>query len=261
MFVGYPRSGHSLAGSLLDAHPEAVISHELDALRYLRAGFSRPQVYALILENDRRFTEEGRQAKVDYGYAVPDQWQGRFRRLRVVGDKKGGHSTSILRRHPHTLDLVRSKVGCPLRVIHVMRNPYDNIATMLARSSKWTLPDAVSAYFWLCEGVAAVRTRLTAEELLDLRHEDLLEDTPRALGRLCGFLGLEGSPDYVAACASVIRPSPHLSRERAPWNQALIDDVGSRAAAFDFLRGYSFEASPMSTATRSENGEEHQEPR
>ena len=38
MFVGYPRSGHSLVGTLLDAHPDIVIAHELDALRHIRAG-------------------------------------------------------------------------------------------------------------------------------------------------------------------------------------------------------------------------------
>jgi hypothetical protein len=35
MFVGYPRTGHSLIGSLLDAHPRVVIAHELNALKAL----------------------------------------------------------------------------------------------------------------------------------------------------------------------------------------------------------------------------------
>lgn len=28
MFIGYPRSSHSLVGSILDAHPEIIISNE-----------------------------------------------------------------------------------------------------------------------------------------------------------------------------------------------------------------------------------------
>ncbi|MBV6654043.1 MAG: hypothetical protein KI786_09830, partial [Mameliella sp.] len=31
-FIGYPRSGHSILGALLDAHPQVALSHELDAL-------------------------------------------------------------------------------------------------------------------------------------------------------------------------------------------------------------------------------------
>ncbi|MDP9138749.1 MAG: hypothetical protein M3N38_11330, partial [Pseudomonadota bacterium] len=46
-FIGYPRSGHSIMGSLLDAHPNIIIAHELDALRFLKAGFSERQLYFL----------------------------------------------------------------------------------------------------------------------------------------------------------------------------------------------------------------------
>ena len=49
MFLGYPRSGHSLVGSLIDAHQEAIIAHELDALLFLQNGFSKFQLFYLIL--------------------------------------------------------------------------------------------------------------------------------------------------------------------------------------------------------------------
>ncbi|KAJ7371717.1 hypothetical protein OS493_023052 [Desmophyllum pertusum] len=32
MFIGYPRSRHSLVGAILDAHPEIIIPHEYDVL-------------------------------------------------------------------------------------------------------------------------------------------------------------------------------------------------------------------------------------
>src|SRR5687768_16605888 len=50
VFVGYPSSGHSLFGALLDAQREVMLSHELDALKYVRAHFSRNELYALITE-------------------------------------------------------------------------------------------------------------------------------------------------------------------------------------------------------------------
>src|SRR6056297_1246638 len=37
-FVGFPRSGHSLIGSVLDAHPHAIISHELDTMGLIKKG-------------------------------------------------------------------------------------------------------------------------------------------------------------------------------------------------------------------------------
>ena len=60
VFIGYPRSGHSLVGSLLDAHPNVIIAHELDALKFVKAGFDKHQLYQLLLENSRRFVRGGR---------------------------------------------------------------------------------------------------------------------------------------------------------------------------------------------------------
>lgn len=39
MFIGYPRSGHSLIGFLLDAHPSMIIAHELHVLKHINAGY------------------------------------------------------------------------------------------------------------------------------------------------------------------------------------------------------------------------------
>ena len=60
MFIGYIRSGHSLVGALLDALPNIVCGHELGVLKYVYAGYSRTQNYYLLLENSRRFAQEGR---------------------------------------------------------------------------------------------------------------------------------------------------------------------------------------------------------
>lgn len=240
MFLGYPRSGHSLVGSLLDAHPDAVIAHELDALRYLRAGFSRNQIFALIVDNDRQFSEQGRQAKVDYTYAVPGQWQGRFRQLRVIGDKKGGHSTAALARDPKLVTRLRSRVGLPLRFVHVIRNPYDNIATIFARSPKGDLAGAVEHYLGLHRGVATVRQRLEPGEILDLHYEDLLEDPAGRLGELCSFLGLPPAEDYLADCARILRPA-RPTRHQAPWTPALRQRVAAAAQADPRLASYPFD--------------------
>ena len=54
LFIGYPRSGHSLIGALLDAHPNAIIADELDALKYVHAGFRRNQLFYLLLRGSRQ---------------------------------------------------------------------------------------------------------------------------------------------------------------------------------------------------------------
>ncbi len=68
-FIGYSRSGHTLIGTALNAHPEVVISHELDAVRYVRHGFRRAQLFSLILQRDQHFGTMGRTWS---GYTVRD---------------------------------------------------------------------------------------------------------------------------------------------------------------------------------------------
>ena len=248
MFLGTGRSGHSLVGSLLDAHPEAVIAHELDALRYLGAGFPRRLVYAQILQNDREFTRSGRKARLDYAYRVPNQWQGRYRRLRVIGDKKGGRSTRRLRHDPGLLERARDAVGTRFRVVQVSRNPFDTIATMYRRtgdpSRGITLESKIDHYRSLCRTISEASTRLDPAERFELRHEDVVTSPQRCLSALCSFVGLSADQAYLDDCASILFPSPRQTRHEAPWTPALIARVDEIVAAHGFLAGYSFDGVP-----------------
>ena len=53
--------------------------------------------------------------------------------FKVIGDKKGGRTSQILTNPDKVtiLEDIRQVVQVPLKFIHVFRNPFDNIATML----------------------------------------------------------------------------------------------------------------------------------
>lgn len=244
MFVGYPRSGHSIVGSLLDAHPEAVIAHEASALQHLRLGFDRGRLFYALLANSERHAATQRRSGA-YVYAVPGQWQGRVRHLRVIGDKKGQGANLRLHRSPGLLDRLRRTVGVPVRIVHVVRNPFDNIATMARRAAaEGQAPDlerAAAQYLHLCASAHATRQRVAPEEWIELRHEDFVARPAEELGALCEALGLAPEPGYLAACAGIVYDSPHRSRHRVPWPDRLRAEVQDRIAAYDFLQGYTFE--------------------
>ncbi len=248
MFIGHARSGHSLVGSLLSAHPEVVIAHELDALRYIKWRFGRDQLYHLILQRDLEFSQKQRlQTKTGYQYAVPGQWQGRYRELRVVGDKKGGASTRKLGRQPELLDRLRTLVGVPVRLVNVTRNPYDNIATIARRSGR-SLAVSAERYFERCETVQQIRAALPATDLLQLRYEAFTADPRSSLRSLCRFVGVDAAEEYLTSCSDIVFPSPRRSRSDAPWTDELITHIADQIDRFDFLSGYSFsseESVPM----------------
>lgn len=256
MFVGYPRSGHSLVGSLLDAHPDIIIAHELDALDYFRQGFSRQQVYHLILENSHQFATAGRKWS-GYSYEVPNQWQGKFRNLQIIGDKKGGKTTRDIGLNPQLLHSIKEKINVPIKFIHVTRNPYDNISKIRHKNKELmrlvaqkqgrkadqdidSLSAAIRAYFFLCETVQFMEKEVDKNNWLDIRQESLIADPIGVLRKLCAFLDVEPKEDYLQDCAQIIFTSPHKARHQSNWNQELIELVRNEMKRFEFLTGYSF---------------------
>lgn len=240
MFIGYPRSGHTLVGSLLDAHPEVVVGNELNTMRYIRYYFRRDQIYWLLMENTRRFSRQGRW-HTDYLYAVPDQWQGRYRRLRVIGDKRGSGSVKKIYADPRLYQRLVKMVDVPVRVIHVVRNPFDNISTIFLKGRSKNFKQSIDYYFFLVEEVSKLKQVIGTSNILDIHHEKLIQDVPAHLRRLTTFLGVEATPDYLDACSSIVFSKPHQTRGNAPWTEDLIRHVDERMQDYPFLAAYSYD--------------------
>jgi hypothetical protein len=240
MFIGYPRTGHSLIGSLLDAHPNMMIAHEMDALNLLQHGFSRNQIFHLLVENSKQIAARGRRHS-GYSYEVPNQWQGRFAKLEVLGDKRGAFSAMVFYRDPGLLDVLRSKIDKELKFIHVIRNPYDVLATMTRRSSSKTLETKIDIFFTLCSSIIKLKNQLPPAQMFDLRLESFIEDPKRQLEDLCSFIGVKAEARYLEDCASILFKSPKKSRFHIEWSRESIAKVRERMEAFTFLSGYAYD--------------------
>lgn len=237
LFVGYPRSGHSIVGALINAHRRAVIAHELNAPEMVLAGCSREDLFTAVLGRAIWFNVRGNRGV--YPFQVPGQWQGRFQELRVAGDKRGGAVVRTIMDHPDFLDRLRALIGMPLKLIHVVRNPYDNIAAISIRQDM-DLPEAADFYFRHAAVTAELDRTLPPAEWLTLRHEALLADPRAALLSLCEFLDLDAPADYLDDCCSIVFAGPTRTREKVSWTPALLDAVARRSSRVPFLADYSF---------------------
>jgi hypothetical protein len=240
VFVGYPRSGHTLIGALLDAHPNIIISNGVDPMQYLERGFAPPQLFCLYVRQSRRFARTERKSG-GYSYVVPNQWHGRFSALKVVGDKSGDLLTARLRSEPQQLDQLLRHPGVEHKFLHVVRNPYDNIATCSARNGI-SLPHAIDYYFSLCETVAAARRKVGEANWLDIWHEAVIDDPRLWLLKLLNFLGQQPSEDYLRDCASIVYKEPNKSRFTAPWTPRLISRVEIESRKYAHLCEYRFDS-------------------
>lgn len=239
-FVGAPRNGHSLVGALLDAHPQMVIAHELGVPKYLAAHFGRRQILYLLAANASRQAARGR-PHIHYSHAVPGQWQGRCRELRVIGDKHGEGFLLSVQARPRLADAVPERFD-PAYFIHVVRNPYDAIASVVGSSKRGQSPDRAAGYFEsLYATLERVRSRLDPGRLHLLRFEDFLRHPRERLQDACRFLGVEAPPDYLEACAGIVLSRPEDHRGLVQWDDAVRRRVDALIERHDFLRGYRFD--------------------
>lgn len=243
LFIGHNKSGTSMLGALLDAHPNVILSDEVRALEYAAAGFRREQIFHLLVRGSRREFLKGRvtaRRLTPYSYLVPGQWQGRYSTLRIIGDGAAGSTTRRFAADPALLPrLQRVMAPVQVRFIQVIRNPYDPISVSIVRGGR-SFEGAVAHYFSNCETLVSLRAQLNDAALLAVRYEDFVRQPEEHLTRLCRYLGIEAEDDYVQACRSILRPAPDRSRDMVRWDSKWIDAVKEKIAQYDFLEGYSF---------------------
>jgi len=251
LFIGYPRSGHTLVAALLDAHPRMLFANGLDVARYVAERFTDRQIAALSIWNSLRFTRHGRQSN-GFDYSVPHGQHGSWEALDVVGDKSGDLLSARLAKNPELLPEVLRTFEARTRFIHVVRNPFDCIATIAARDGI-DLRHAADGFFALCEANLRARAQIPSSAWQTVSLEQLIERPAETVAGLCRFLGQDAGERYLAGCRRLLFPSPRRSRDRVDWNPRLVADIESRSRSFDWLKGYDFERSGW---VRSEPGDE-----
>ncbi|MEX0834344.1 MAG: sulfotransferase [Actinomycetota bacterium] len=240
-FIGHARSGHSLVAALLNAHPNVVISNQVGAVRSIELGVPRALLYAAILRKDRRFSLHWQSTTAEgYEYGVPNRWQGRFEKIAVIGDKRAARSARRLAGNPPLLDKVRETVGVPLRVIQVTRNPFDTISTM-SRRDKEGLEQSADRFFAGEKAIEQVRAMLAPGELWAIRHEDLIADPEGSLKNTWEWLSVPALPECIRDAASIVKSSPHKTRNAVSWTTGLRAWVEEGISRVGYLAGYSFE--------------------
>ena len=222
-FVGYARSGHSIIASLLNAHPNIVIAHEYALFNHW---FQHPELYndrkeALfnMLYNSSRYSAErqGTQGirKKGYTLEVPGWYQGTYEGgMTIIGDKAGGMTAQVYRQSQENFISIDqqlcSTTMIPVHAIHVVRNPFDNIATMLLynehvkRTSNEThkyrnfeaLSKRIRAYF---VQVGSVLSMIEQAGLNDItvHHSNFVANPKGTMRRLCNSLSVTCSERYL----------------------------------------------------------------
>ncbi len=257
-FIGYSRSGHTVVGSLLDAHPKIVISTEAHAFNLVKLGFGRIALLFYLEVWSKIISRLLGNKWTGYDYQVKGADQGRSGSISIIGDKKGNGTLKSIGHDPGSPAKLRRIVNMPVKYIHVIRNPYDIISTMHNRNSaianttnqgeatsnrkfsRKLLRKSSRSYF----RKARLIHRLIEEnnmQILSVYHEDLISSSEETLKKLFDFLGAETDPDFLKSCADIIYENPNKSRHSIPWPKKLKAVVREQCSQIPFLENYSFE--------------------
>ena len=142
-------------------------------------------------------------------------------------------------------------------MIHIVRNPYDNIATKFlygisagARKEALETNQIVSGDTDLS---VYVRRHLSAfarvqkhidyfgERIATLYHEDLIEDPIQFLTNLCNYLVIACSDYYLKKASEVVFSNATKSRHSVTWSQDSRAQIQTAIGTYGFLNRYSYE--------------------
>ena len=272
-FLGHARSGHSIVGSILDAHPHVILAHESKLFQTLTEDLSskKPRynnksiIFNALWKNSFKSsmsglrTEEKKALVKGYTLAINGLYQGTFvPPIRVIGDKNGGKTTGLFSAEPLKWKKVflklKSMLNIPIKVIHVIRNPYDNIATSVICQSRLkvakvkqnnkslnvdvsVMKHCINKYFDRFQAIQQVKRKYDLN-LLEVHGKDLIENPKVTILSMCDFLGLSCSDDYLEICSSKIFKTESKTRYKLTWTKKWISDVQDSIMNFKSLKRY-----------------------
>ena len=270
LFIGYPRSGHSIIGAMLDSHPNIIIANEFPLVRSLMSETSRRKVtkrglFNALYLNSRAELVYGKRGEAGlrrkgYLLALNSSFHGHFHsQLTIIGNKEGGATTKHYHSHPtevtNVFKWLKHEVEIPLCVLHVVRNPYDMIATHAlyiageggqkyeaSEAKKLNNPplleDVAKQMFFRAKAVISMQKLLNLNVLL-IRHEDMVNAPKQSISQICEFLKVNCTSGYLESCKAKTYHSVSKTRNLVVWTKHLIDRVDSEIKHFAFFNGYS----------------------
>ena len=274
-FIGYPRSGHSIIGSMMDAHPNMVIAHEYFLFnqwdtavrnRLKNKTYFFNALYKNSFEDamNPRGLRNIKDMHKGYTLAMNSTWQGGFTKLRIIGDKSGGQTCIQWNKNAEQMKVyyqeLLATLEIPIHVLHVVRNPYDMIATAVLYAALGHKPDTKypatedKKYFnptllrdkanYILEMANAVEGMVKEMDfnLLQLHNEDFIADPKGTIGRICDFLEVECTEEYLRECYDKAYKVISRSRNLVVWTTEVHEMIEKAMEKHAFFHRYSFQS-------------------
>ena len=266
-----------MIGSVMDAHPNMIIAHEFFVLVRCSRSLHRNEhifhdklkLFNSLYSNSYLTLKCGWRSDTStrkgYNFNIDFPWQGAFRDLRVIGDKSGDSSVQVLasksgRECLNDMRLLNMSVVA----VHVVRNPYDMIATSvlyhmnkgpfdkstLANStaqevSERLMIQAARAVYGHAQTISKLKSLYGQDtfSVFEIHTEDYIQNPRAVITEICEYFDIECPADYVDMCAKKTYRDISRTRDLIRWSHKILSYVKHIIRTFPFFHGYTFEDS------------------
>ena len=241
MFAGYPRSGHTLVASILNAHPNIICSNQQFIIDNISSDVELRLANINILAKIESGTDRGKWNPNAYIEPLPKG------DITVIGDKTGHRTIKHLISHPEDLEVLKRTVKLPIKWIHVVRNPFDNLATWTKKNyeSREKLKANIGTEFDIAfENYKALNDKIKelkeTEDVLTINHERVIRFIDKTLDDLCSFLDVEKHTEWRKKVIEVLWKDPRITRRAITWKVEDRIKVLKLTKKYPWLLGYDF---------------------
>lgn len=233
IFLGHAHSGHSIIGALLDAHPEVAISNEINIPKLiLDHQLDKTNIFKLTLAYSLNSIQWKGEKNTGYKYGIKNSFQGKTKYPKILGDKKGGGSTRVLRMHPEIINQLFETFKDKLKIIIVLRNPKDNIA---AYSYYWKQELAlqhIQRYYENLETTLNIEKKYK-DHCIKIQHSDFISNPFKIYKALLTFLNLKADDQMIQKWTSIVNNKENKRSNEINWPDELLKEINEQNIKFN----------------------------
>lgn len=228
LFIGYGRSGSTTVASVLNHHPNVLISNEMNII--LKRKYDRRKIITKIRKN--AINNPIKWHSINYNFkGVNVDYNKNKSLIHVLGDKQANRTTIEEYRNDAIIWEFYNKIP-ELKFIHVIRNPFDIITTKYLKNKKKykkNISNTVREFFDLTKTVHRVKKNFL---VYDIHLEDLINDHKGETKKLLDWVELRYNAKILNDCTHFLLNKKSVTRDKHVWTD------GQKAKVKNFITGY-----------------------